>query len=753
MTEHENKFWAFLSYSQKDNCAERAGLPSVIHRCWADWLQEALRSFAVPAEFIGQVNGRGELVPERIAPIFQDASEQAYSPELTPEARQALENSICLIVICSPRSALSQPLNETVRYFKQLGRGHRILPFVIAGEPHATDGNRVAADECFVPALRHPVLPDGTLDTSRLAGKFIFVDARYGAEKREILAADQRDAEADLEMAKVQLIALLLSVGFNGLWCREQRRHFFEFAEARQQAQRALAQVAEIQQQLSAAQNQAQAAQRQALELQNLPGDVAAQIEMAQAQAREAQQQLQAVQGQIHATESQLTEARQQAQDGKRQLQEFQQQLRFAHGQMEAVRQQVVAAENEADAARTRALAAEQQLQTLRQLSPELTAQIQVAKQQSQAAQAEAEQTQRQLVDQRRAAQTVHDQLLAAQQQAQEFQQQAQTAQSQLAEARQQVLAAQAEVVAAQSQARETQDKIQEIQNQNRHAQTQIAAAQNEVQKNQQRSHSSGRLIKVWAVLAALALLAAGWAARQAAQQREAARQALARAESLAAGRFEVATNGLNPEGIRQLLQQIGGAEQAQNRRASLNEIVARISSAEIPAALQTSAVMVDGESRSYFQLALLDRWLPKDLPAALRWACALPDSAMRSSVVEKILTTLTAPATTEQSVALNQIVVQWAQQDSRAALRLASQHSELFGVALEEITRAWFPNEIVAQSSGNGEVELLPASLVPFPWTKWLANVADKVPPSLPADDAAESNTDSPPTQVKSPE
>ena len=702
------------------------------HRCWADWLQEALRKFAIPAEFIGQVNGRGELVPERIAPIFQDPTEPADGAELTPEVRQALENSICLIVICSPHSAQSQQVNEAVRYFKQLGRGHCILPFVIAGEPHATDGDRAAADECFVPALRHPVLPDGTLDTGRRAGKFIFVDARHGVGKREILAVDQRDAEADLEMAKVQLIALLLSVGFNGLWWREQRRHFFEFAEARQQTQRALAQVAEIEHQLSAAQNQAQAAQRQALELQNLPGDVAAQIETAQAQARDAQQQLQVVQEKIHAKQNQLTEARQQAQDGTRQLQEFQQQVRSAHSQLEAVRQQVVAAENEAAAARTRALAAEQQLQTLQHLSPELTAQIQAAQQQSQAAQAEAEQTQRQLADQSR---------------------EAQTAQSQLAEARQQVLAAQAEVVAAQSQARETQDKINELHQQNQRGQTQIAAAQNEVKKNQQRSHSSSRLTKVWAVLAALALVAAGWAVRHAAQQKAFARQALAKAEALGAGRYEVTTNALNPEGIRQLLQQIAGAELVQNRQASLAKIVAGISPAEIPAALQTSAVMVDGESRSYFQLALLDRWLPKDLPAALRWACALPDSAVRACALEKILPALTAPATAEQSVALNQIVMQWAQQDSPAALRFASQHSDFFGVALEHMTRAWFPGEIVARSSGSEGVELLPTSVVPFQWTKWLANRADKVPPPMPREDVAGSNTNSPPAEVKAPE
>ena len=46
----------------------------------------------------------------------------------------------------------------------------------------------------------------------------------------------------------------------------------------------------------------------------------------------------------------------------------------------------------------------------------------------------------------------------------------------------------------------------------------------------------------------------------------------------------------------------------------------------------------------------------------------------MRACALEKILPALTAPATAEQSVALNQIVMQWAQQDSPAALRFAAE-------------------------------------------------------------------------------
>ena len=306
MTDNENKYWAFLSYSPQDNCGHRADAPEVSRRCWGDWLHDALKTYSIPAEFVGQINGRGEIIPERIQPLFRADPEAPEAAGLSAELRQALEQSICLIVICSPCSARSLQVNEAVRYFKQLGRHQQILPIVVAGEPNAGDGHppgRSPDEECFVPALRHPVRPDGTIDTTRRAAKFIFVDARHGVDKREILAGDYRNAEADLEMAKIQLIALLLGVGFNGLWWREQKRHFLDFAEARHQAREALDQVEETRRQLQEAQRQAREAQNQALEIQNLPREVHGQIQAAQNQAleaqtreREAQKQLQELQ-------------------------------------------------------------------------------------------------------------------------------------------------------------------------------------------------------------------------------------------------------------------------------------------------------------------------------------------------------------------------------------------------------------------------------------------------------------------------
>ena len=336
MTDNEYKYWAFLSYCHQDNREQRPGTLAGGSRCWGNWLFDALTGFIIPAEFVGQINGRGEFIPERIDPVFRDEPEQPEAAALSVEIRKALEQSICLIVICSPRSAQNLQVNEAVRYFKQLGRGNHILPIVVAGEPNAATGNQPGGspeDECFVPALRHPVRLDGTLDTTRRAGKHIFVDARHGVERREVLAKDQRAAEADLEMAKIQLIALVLGVGFNGLWWREQKRHFFDFAEAQHRALKALNQVEEVRRQLQAAQGQIREAQNKALEIQNLPRDVHGQIQEAQNQACEAQQQLQEFQNKARVTQFQLEEASNRALAAEGKVQEAQNQLEAARKQ------------------------------------------------------------------------------------------------------------------------------------------------------------------------------------------------------------------------------------------------------------------------------------------------------------------------------------------------------------------------------------------------------------------------------------
>ena len=433
MADIEHKYYAFLSCSPEDNREAQADSPVAGRRDWSNWLEAALKTYVIPPELVGQINGRGEIIPERIASVFRDESELPEAGGLSAEVRRALEQSNCLIVICSPRTAQSRQVNEVVSYFKQLGRGHQILPFVIAGTPNASHGQQsgaVGADECYVPALRHPVKPDGTVDTARLASKHAFVDARYGAEKREVLAQDHRSAAAELERAKIQLIALLLGVGFDLLWARQQKFHFLELMEAQEKARETLNQVAEVRQQLHEAQHQTREIQRQALEQQNLPRAVQEQIQEAQTQAvtaqqqaRVAQEQLQELQNKVRETQAQLEEARSRALIAESKVVEAQQAARESQSQLEATRHQVRAA----------------QVQALEVQTQTQAEQAQAVQQQILIAQREAQSAQSQLEEARQQAQDAQNKLSVAQGQAQEFQNQALATQSQLAEARQQV--------------------------------------------------------------------------------------------------------------------------------------------------------------------------------------------------------------------------------------------------------------------------------------------------------------------------
>ena len=774
MTENEIKNWAFLSCSPLDNRAQRSDSPAAAHRCWGEWLQEALMTYAVPAEFAGQINGRGEIIPERIAPIFRDESELPEGANLSAEIRQALEQSVCLIVVCSPRSAQSRQVNEVVRYFKQLGRDRQILPIVVAGEPDAGEGNPTdRLPECFVPALRHPVLPDGTLDMTRRAGKSIFVDARHGADKREILAADHRHAEADLEMAKIQLIALLLGVGFNGLWWREQKRHFFELSEAQNQAREALTQVDEARRQLQTAQQQTHAAQLQALENQNLPRDVQEQIQAAQNQAREAQSQ-------AHETRNQLQESQNKVRDTQAQLEDARQRVLAAEGRVLEAQNQAREIRSQLEESRHQARAAENQVLEIQNLPPAVPGQTQ-----------EAQNLQSQLEATRQQAQVAGEKFLDAQRQVQEFQAQAQTAQSQLEVARQQVREAQSQVLAAEKQARAAQAQVQEIQNRTRDVQGQIKTAEDQIQKIQNQSRSARRLTKVFALLAALALLAAG----QSLRQRRVADQALTTASAEAAGKFELLPGGV--ESVRLVLQKIDGAEQAENRRRSLEELANGIPVAEIPETLQASAIMVNDPQRtrfqksllvrlggvnpisamtnasaivgnivndaglsdsvSYFQLAVLDNWMKTDLSGALNWVRQLPDADARQRALVKIIDWVQSqPASEDKNKALLACIDDLAITDVTGALVLAESLPDETTRSMVT-ARLWLKAEPFAAWEWINRMEP-PATIMQlrktsWPWTKFLLNADFGSPTIVPVETQNSSTATNDPIQIQPPQ
>ena len=190
------KYRAFLSYSHRD-------------AKWADWLHKALESYRTPKRLVGSTTPRGP-VAKRLTPIFRDREELASATDLGVVINEALRESACQIVICSPQAAKSRWVNEEILAFKRLGREDSIFCLIVGGEPNASDRPVRADEECFPPALRFKIAADGSLSDART----------------EPIAADARPGKDGRQNAKLKLIAGILGVGFDVLRRREQQRRY-----------------------------------------------------------------------------------------------------------------------------------------------------------------------------------------------------------------------------------------------------------------------------------------------------------------------------------------------------------------------------------------------------------------------------------------------------------------------------------------------------------------------------------------------
>ena len=174
-------YFAFISYKSED--VE-----------WATWLQHELEHYHLPASF----NGRTD-VPQELRPVFRDIDELSAG-NLPEQIKQALANSLNLIVICSPQAAESPWVNQEVETFISLGKTGRIFPFIVEGN---------SPSEYFPPALL--MLPK---DEERLGGD---------------VSKKGRDA------AFVKVVAGMLGVGFDSLWNRYEKEKAAEERKIREQ--------------------------------------------------------------------------------------------------------------------------------------------------------------------------------------------------------------------------------------------------------------------------------------------------------------------------------------------------------------------------------------------------------------------------------------------------------------------------------------------------------------------------------------
>ena len=191
MPQGSHKYKAFISYSHQD-------------KKWGDWLHKSLETYSIPKALIGKKTLYGE-VPKRLFPVFRDRDELPTATELGTVIDKALKDSSHLVVICSPRSAKSQWVNEEIKQFKRLGKADRILCLIVDGEPYGADKPEMGLEECFPEAVKYELGEDGELSE----------------ERTEPIAADAREGKDEKRNALLKLVAGLLGVGFDELKQRD----------------------------------------------------------------------------------------------------------------------------------------------------------------------------------------------------------------------------------------------------------------------------------------------------------------------------------------------------------------------------------------------------------------------------------------------------------------------------------------------------------------------------------------------------
>jgi len=192
MSEQQFKYWAFISYSHADEE-------------WAKWLHKSIETYRVPRKLVGRETGNGAL-PKKLFPVFRDRDELPGASDLGGKIQEALKTSRSLIVICSPKSAVSKWVNEEVKAYKTLGRANHVFCLMTDGEPNAAPDSGLL--ECFPRAVRFEVGADGEISD----------------EPAEPIAADARPGKDGKTNALFKLLSGMMGVGYDELRQREKQR-------------------------------------------------------------------------------------------------------------------------------------------------------------------------------------------------------------------------------------------------------------------------------------------------------------------------------------------------------------------------------------------------------------------------------------------------------------------------------------------------------------------------------------------------
>ncbi|QDT35966.1 toll/interleukin-1 receptor domain-containing protein [Stratiformator vulcanicus] len=214
------RFGAFISYSRRDNSSR--------NRNWADWLQDYLEHYQIPSSLI-KSDGRRSFFP-----VFVDHDELAVAHRLTDSLKDKLSKSDALVVLCSPRSAVSPHVNREITEFRELKSADRIFCVIIDGDP----STREPGVTCFPPALfentedpplaadfRPSGLPNQGFTSSAALRRRLIAEGKGRADIQE----QTRNYAKRLRVERLRLLAGLLKVEY-GLFVRKhnlaERRRF-----------------------------------------------------------------------------------------------------------------------------------------------------------------------------------------------------------------------------------------------------------------------------------------------------------------------------------------------------------------------------------------------------------------------------------------------------------------------------------------------------------------------------------------------
>jgi MTH538 TIR-like domain (DUF1863) len=217
MPDEPNRYAAFVSYRHMPR-----------DRQWAICIMSQLETYRTPKAL------QREAFPDRIGHLFRDEDEIPASSDLSDQIKDALARSDHLIVVCSPDTPASRWVRREIELFQEMGKGERIIPLLIAGEP----------DESFPPELRRRRIAragdDGTAEVTFEEIEPIAADVRpRGDERRarterrallrfaaallgcrfdDLARRDEERAKAQLRQRLGAAAAVLMAAGLGGAW-------------------------------------------------------------------------------------------------------------------------------------------------------------------------------------------------------------------------------------------------------------------------------------------------------------------------------------------------------------------------------------------------------------------------------------------------------------------------------------------------------------------------------------------------------